>query len=237
MIYAEILAGGKGTRMGNTDKPKQFLMIDDKPILIHTLEQFLVNGNFEKILVCCPKEWKNYTADIIHKYIADPANIKIVEGGSTRNETIINGCKYIEQEYGIGDHDIIVTHDAVRPFISQRIINDNIEAGKKGYAVDTAIPAVDTIVSSKDGITITEIPVRSEFYQGQTPQTFNIKDLTKLYSELSEKEKDILTDACKIFVIKGKPVKIVPGEVYNMKITTLHDLKLANAIIAGDRVK
>lgn len=230
MIYAEILAGGKGTRMGNTDLPKQFLMLGDKPILIHTLEQFVISSKFNKIIVCCPKEWVTYTKDLLDKYMPN-SGIEIVVGGATRNETIMNGCKYIKDTYGLNNDDIIVTHDAVRPFISQRIIEDNVSMAKKCDAVDTVIPATDTIVASKDGKVISDIPNRSELYQGQTPQSFNIIKLMKIYDSLSEKEKDILTDACKIFVMKKKEVRIVEGETFNIKITNMSDLKIANAIL------
>lgn len=231
MVYVEILAGGKGTRMGNTDMPKQFLMLGNKPIFIHTIEQFMLNKNVDKILLCCPKVWMAHAKDTIEKYLTDNTNIFVVEGGSTRQETIINGCKFIEKEYGINDDDIIITHDAVRPFVTQRIIDDNIKESKKYNAVDTVIEATDTIVESKDGKLISNIPLRSEMYQGQTPQTFNLKKLMNLFENLTEEEKNILTDACKAFVIKGEEVKIVEGEVYNIKITTLHDLKLSNAIL------
>ncbi len=231
MIYAEILAGGKGTRMGNTDLPKQFLMLGDKPIIIHTIEQFMLVDEIDKIIVCCPKAWIAHMEDILKKYIPTSLEVKVVEGGSTRNETIMNGCKYIEKEFGLKNDDIIITHDAVRPFVSSKIIRENILAMKDADAVDTVIEAVDTIVESKDGMLLSNIPNRKMMYQGQTPQSFNIKKLMKLYEELTEKEKEILTDACKIFVLKGSKVKMVHGDEFNMKITKLHDLKVANAIL------
>lgn len=231
MIYAEILAGGHGKRFGNKDLPKQFMMLSEKPIIIHTIEQFVINKDIDKIIVCTPKNWISYTEDLIKKYIKNNDNIEVTCGGSTRNESIINGCKYIEKTYGINKDDIIVTHDAVRPFINQRIIEDNIKAGKKCSAVDTVIPATDTIIKSLDDKEIESIPNRSILYYGQTPQTFNILELMELYTSLTEDEKDILTDACKIFVLKNKPVKIVMGETFNIKITTVFDLKLASAIV------
>ena len=231
MTYVEVLAGGKGTRMGNTDMPKQFLMLGNKPIFIHTIEQFLLNTKVDKVILCCPKMWISHAKDTIEKYLSDTSNVVVVEGGSTRQETILNGCKYIEQEYGINDDDVIITHDAVRPFVTQRIIDENIENVKKYGAVDTVIPATDTIVESQDGEVISNIPVRNQMYQGQTPQSFNIKKLMNIFDSLSEEEKKILTDACKAFILKGEKVSLVQGEVYNIKITTLHDLKLSNAIL------
>lgn len=231
MIYAEVLAGGSGKRFGNNDLPKQFMMLSEKPIIIHTIEQFVINKDVDKIIVCTPKNWISYTEDLIKKYIKNNESIEVTAGGSTRNESIINGCKYIEKKYGINDDDIIITHDAVRPFINQRIIEDNIKACKKGAAVDTVIPATDTIIKSESNKEISSIPNRNSLYYGQTPQTFNILELMDLYSSLTGDEKDILTDACKIFVLKNKPVKIVMGETFNIKITTVFDLKIANAIV------
>lgn len=230
MIYAEILAGGKGTRMGNTDMPKQFLMLGSKPIVIHTIEQFLINSNISKIIVCCPKDWITYMNDLLDKYIPS-SGVEVVEGGATRNETIINGCKFIEEKYGLNDDDVIITHDSVRPFVTQRIIDDNVEAMKKYSAVDTVIEATDTIVESKDGKIISDVPNRKFMYQGQTPQSFNIKELMSTYASLTDDEKEILTDACKMFSIKGKDVNIVSGETFNIKITNIYDLKIANAIL------
>ena len=230
MIYAQILAGGIGTRMGNTDMPKQFLMLGTKPIIIHTLEQFLMCSKFSKILVACPKDWVSYMEDLLKKYIPD-SNVIVIEGGSTRNETIMNGCRYIVENFGLSNEDVIVTHDAVRPFLTPRIIEDNIKGMESYDAVDTVIPATDTIVESKNGEIISDIPNRAFLYQGQTPQSFNIKKLMDVYNSLSEDEKSILTDACKIFSMKKKKVKIVRGETYNIKITDIHDLKIANAIL------
>ena len=231
MIYAEILAGGNGTRMGNTDLPKQFMMLGTKPIIIHTIEQFMIEQRISKILVCCPKSWITYMQDLLKKYLPEDNNVIVVEGGNTRNETIMNGCRYIEENFGLNKDDIIITHDAVRPFITRRIIEDNIEAGMSCDAVYTVIPATDTIVESKDGEFLSNIPERKIMYQGQTPQTFNIKKLMKTYESLTEEEKDILTDACKIFVMKKGKVKIVMGEVFNVKVTTMHDYKICNAIL------
>ncbi len=231
MVYAEILAGGNGTRMGNTEMPKQFLMLGEKPIFIHTIEQFLLNSDIDKVILCCPKAWVSHAKDTIEKYIKDSKNVEVVEGGKTRQDTVLKGCEYILKEYGIKEEDIIITHDAVRPFVTQRIIQDNIEAAKKYKAVDTVITATDTIVESKDGKVISNIPLRKEMYQGQTPQSFNLKLLMDVLENLNEEEKEILTDVCKAFVIKGRKVQIVEGEVYNIKITTLHDLKIANSIL------
>jgi D-ribitol-5-phosphate cytidylyltransferase len=231
VIYAEILAGGKGTRMGNINMPKQFLTLNTRPIIIHTIEKFLLNDRFDKIIVVSPKEWINHTKDIIKKHIGPNDHIVVVQGGNDRNESIMSGIRYIESTFGLEDDDVIVTHDSVRPFLTHRIIDENIDAALEYGAVDTVIEAIDTIIQSEDGEVISNIPVRDQMYQGQTPQSFNIKTLVGHYSSLSKEQKEILTDACKICALKGERVKLVKGEVFNIKVTTPYDLKVANAIL------
>ena len=231
MIFAAILAGGMGSRMGGTDTPKQFLTLGNKPVIIHTIEKFVINENIDKTIVLIPKNFINHTKDLINQYIPNNEDIILVEGGKTRNDTLMNSINYIEKNFGIDDDSIILTHDSVRPFVTHRIIKDNIDAAKKYGACDTVIPATDTIVESINGESIESIPVRDYYYQGQTPQSFNIRKLFNLITSLTEAETNILTDACKIFTLKDEHVHLVEGEVTNIKITYPYDLKLANTIL------
>ena len=231
-VYAAILAGGSGTRMGNPDKPKQFWMMGDRPVIVHTIEKFCMVDDFAQIIVLPPESWLNQTADIIKRYLPQFASrIAIVAGGKERNDTIMNAIAHIEATEGLSDDDIIVTHDAVRPFVSFRIIEDNIKAARTYGACDTVIPATDTIVVSEGGETIDSIPLRSTMYQGQTPQSFRISVLKKLYEGLGEDERATLTDACKILVLKGQPVHLVEGDVTNIKLTTIMDYRVAQAMV------
>ena len=234
MVFSVILAGGTGNRMGNTDKPKQFLTIKDKPIIIHTIEKFLSQPQFEKIIVLSPAMWIEYTKQIIDKYVGECEKIVVIEGGETRNETIMNSIKYIEENHTLDEDTIIVTHDSVRPFVTHRIINENIEAAKKYGACDTVIPATDTIVESKNGEIISNIPERTFMYQGQTPQSFKAKNLREIYNSLTDAERDILTDAAKILVMKGQHVHLVNGETFNIKITYPYDLKIARSLLEDE---
>lgn len=234
MIFGVVLAGGVGSRMGNVEKPKQFLTVGDKPIIVHTLEKFYVNSKFEQIIVLTPSQWINHTKNLIKKYLPDPSRVVVIEGGSTRNETIMNSIAHIEKNFGLDEDTIIVTHDSVRPFLTHRIIEDNIRYAQEFGATDTVIPATDTIVEGADHQCISNIPDRSIMYQGQTPQAFKAKQLRDVYESLTEKEKDILTDACKILVLKGYKVHLVEGEVFNIKITYPYDLRVAETLIKGD---
>ena len=233
MNFGVILAGGVGHRMG-ADKPKQFLQVGEKPIIVHTVEKFALYREFEKVIVLTPEEWIEYTKDVLEKYLGNMDNVVVIRGGAVRNETIMNAVRYIEAEYGLDDA-IIVTHDAVRPFVTYRIIEENIAAAVEFGACDTVIPATDTIVESEDGKALSSIPDRSKLYQGQTPQSFRAAELKETYEALTEEEKEILTDAAKIYVIKGKPVHIVKGEPFNIKVTYPYDLAVAETLMKGGR--
>lgn len=233
MIFAFILAGGFGTRMGQTKKPKQFLDLGNKPILIHTLEKFAIIDDFEKIIVLTPKEWINFTEDLIRTHISKNDNIVVIEGGELRIDTINSGMEYVLSSYDSEDH-IIVTHDAVRPFVTHRIIKENISKAMEYGACNTIIPSTDTIVESKGGEILSNIPQRQYMYQGQTPQSFNLSKLKAFYDALGDGEREKLTDACKVFLLNGEDVAIVEGEVSNIKITYSFDLNVANFILKGD---
>jgi len=236
MIFAAVLAGGIGSRMGSTDKPKQFLQIGEKPIIVHTVEQFCINDKFEKIIVLCPEQWIPYTRDLFRKYLGSAGEkVTVIAGGSVRNETIMRAIEYIRENHGLDENTILLTHDAVRPFVTLRIIEDNISAAMKYGVCDTVIPAVDTLVETGDGKFITDIPERSRFYHGQTPQTFRALRFMELYGSLSDEEKAILTDAAKVFIMKGEKVYMVRGETFNIKVTYPYDLQLAETLLEGDR--
>jgi 2-C-methyl-D-erythritol 4-phosphate cytidylyltransferase len=234
MIFAAILAGGIGNRMGSSDKPKQYMLLGDKPIIIHTIEKFYINEKFKKIVVLCPKSWISHTTDLINKFIGKNNRISVINGGTVRNETIMNAINHIEENFEIDKESVIVTHDAVRPFLTHRIIEENILYAQKYGACDTIIPASDTIIKSDDYEFISSIPKREVMFQGQTPQSFKMLRLKELYNGLTDHEKEILTDAAKIFVIKGEKVHLVDGEINNIKITYPYDLKVANCMLNGE---
>lgn len=232
-VYGVILAGGIGTRMGNVEKPKQFMELGGKPIIVHTVEKFIMNQEFCGILILTPKQWIKHTQDLLRRYVPKDSRLEVIQGGATRNETIMNAIAHIEEKGDLLEDTIIVTHDSVRPFVTRRILEENIRYAKQYGACDTVIPATDTIVESKDQQLISNIPDRSIMYQGQTPQSFKAKHLKEIYESLSDSEKKILTDACKILVIKGENVHLVDGEESNIKITYPYDLRVAEALLGG----
>ena len=233
MIFGAILAGGVGSRMNIADMPKQFLPLGEKPIMVHTIKKFLLNDKFDKIYVGVHADWLLHMSDLLKKYSLADERIELVRGGKDRTESILNIIKKIENDesLSLSDNDIIVTHDSVRPFVTSRIIDENINMALKFGACDTVVSSVDTIITSNQGDTIDSVPERSTMYQGQTPQSFNLKLIKKLYDELTIGEKNILTDACKVCVLKNVPVRLVRGEYSNFKITTVTDYKIAQSMV------
>lgn len=231
MIYAVIAAGGIGSRMGS-ETPKQYIKICGKEIIRLTAEKFAKVNRINKVIILCPEDWVDFTSDLFND-----EKITVLCGGTTRNETLMKAIDFIEESYGLTDDTVIITHDAVRPFVTAEIIENNIDAVLKFGATGTAIPATDTIFESQNNSTISSVPDRSKLYQAQTPQCFKAKKLRELYNNLSQKEKEILTDACKIYTMKGLDVHLIRGDVSNIKITYPYDLIIAEAIIKSEKNK
>ena len=231
MVIAGIVAGGIGSRMGNSAVPKQFLEIGEKPVIIHTIEKFLVSSDIDYVVVGVHADWQDYMEDLINKYLNKEERVVVTAGDSNRNGTIQKIIEKAEEVWGIDDETIFVTHDAVRPFISLKIISDNVEAAKKFGVCDTVIAATDTIVQSSNQEYISEIPVRSEMYQGQTPQSFKYGIFKEVYNSMTKEELEIVTDACKMFFLRNYKVHLVEGSISNFKITYPFDLKMAKIMM------
>lgn len=232
MVFGAILAGGVGSRLG-ADLPKQFLMLGDKPVIVHSLEKFLSCSRMDSVFIGVHPDFMEHTRALVEQYVpAEKDRVHILCGGGSRNDTLQNIIAAIDELRQDSDEDIIVTHDAARPFVTMRMIEENIDAAVKVGAVNTVCPATDTIVISQDGETVSDIPNKAVMYYGHSPQSFRINMLKNLYSTLTREEKDILTDACKICCLRGQPVALVRSEYTNLKITTPGDYLIAQGFIA-----
>ena len=235
MNIALILAAGSGTRMGNTATPKQFLSIYNKPLIVHTIEAFEMHDDIDMIIVVTNDTYIDQVKVWCKQY--DLGKVKyIVEGGSSRQESVYNGIKHLEKVGTKGD-DIILIHDAARPLISQTIITDNIIACKKHGAVDTVINASDTIIRSLNSETIHEIQKRSEQYQGQTPQSFTFEIIKSAHDYAKQTNNTETTDDCRLVLNMGKEVHLVKGSKLNFKITTFDDLMMLKALLKIGRTE
>lgn len=229
MIYAVIAAGGTGSRAEST-LPKQYTKLAGKPVIIHTTEKFVAEKSFRKIILTCPEAWLNYTKELIESEFGKDV-IEIIAGGTTRNETIMKAVDFIKSTDGITDETVIITHDAVRPFVSGELIREHIRKAPLCNALGTVIPATDTVVVSENGLLADNTPDRSKIYLCQTPQSFKAKKLQSLYEALDDTEKAALTDTCSIFTVSGEKVELTEGDTINFKITYPHDLKIAEALM------
>lgn len=228
MIYAGILAGGKGLRMNNPNLPKQFVKINDTPIIIITLKKFLEIKNIEKIIVAINKDWTEYFNNLLKEYKINNDKIIIINGGNSRFESLVNITK---KAYDLDKNSIIISHDCARPFVSKKIILENIKMIKKYDAVTTSIPTIDTIIVSEDNEKSIDVPDRQTLYLDQGPQTFYTKQFMELYKNISTIQMSKYIEIGKLYLDNSLKVGIVEGERTNFKITTNIDLKYAEFLL------
>ena len=230
MNIALIVAAGSGSRMGNADKPKQFLPIYGKPLMIHTIEAFEVHDEIDAIVVVTNEAYIDQVKVWCKQY--DLGKIKaVVSGGDSRQISVHNGLQAVKALSKDPKNDIVLIHDAARPLISQRIITDNIRVCEKYDAVDTVIKASDTIVRSVNEESISDIPARNELYQGQTPQSFKLSLILDAHEYVKTHAVNNVTDDCKLVLSLGKEVRLVEGSKQNFKITTFDDLMMLKALL------
>lgn len=218
---AVILAGGIGERM-KAGQPKQFLKIAGKPIIEHTLHTFQNNTNIDEIIVMITPGYVDSVSDITVKFTKVT---KVLEGGATRNDTTKIAINSITEE------SKVLMHDAVRPFISHKVINSCIEALDTHDAVDVAIGATDTIIEVENSI-IKDIPNRENLRRGQTPQGFKLSTIKEAYEVASKDPLFKATDDCGVVVkyLPDVPVIVIEGEESNIKVTHPLDATIADKL-------
>ena len=228
MIFAAILAGGIGTRLGN-DFPKQFYEINNKPMLVYCIEPFLKVDEIDKIIVSSPKQYCSYTHELIEEYF-DSDKLVVIEGGITRNDTILNSIDYAIKNGATSD-SIMITHDGARIFVSPELIKNSIKYAHEYGAASPVVPAVDVIFQSKEKGKLTKIPERKYLFHSQTPQTFNINEFMEIYNDLTDDEIKLLNEAMMLFYLRDKEVYLFEGDSSNFKITRPFDIEIAKFIL------
>lgn len=210
-----IVAGGKGLRMG-TDIPKQFLVIDGKPILMHTIEKFFDYDKNVQIVVVLPKDQHDYWNKLCDEYAFDISH-KVVLGGAERFFSVLNGLQAVDD-----DCDVIAVHDGVRPFVDIEVIARCFASASVNDAV---IPVVDVVETLRhiEGDGSKTVP-RSDYKLVQTPQVFKADVLRKAYSQ---EFTPFFTDDASVVESIGYKVTLVEGNRKNIKVTTKDDLKMA----------
>jgi 2-C-methyl-D-erythritol 4-phosphate cytidylyltransferase len=212
---ALIVAGGKGDRM-NADIPKQFLLLNGTPILMHTLKQF---SHFEEIVLVLPHSQFDYWQELCITYNFTQKHT-LVAGGTTRFYSVKNGLEKIDE------NSVIAIHDGVRPLISTALINSLVAETKSGIGIIPVVPVKDSIrkVEGENSVHVD----RSSLFKVQTPQCFLSADIKKAYTQ---EFSDTFTDDASVFEANGGEITTLLGEEKNLKITTKEDLKVASILI------
>lgn len=233
MIYAGILAAGLGTRMHRQDMPKQFLPLGEKPIILHALEQFLINPHVGRVIVVAPDTWRMYTEDLLSQVDRMNKELFVISGGVNKTESMYALSQYIDETWGIDSSDVLIAHDAIRPFITQRIIDDNIAVARSRGAANTVMITNDTILVSKDGLSLDTIPNKSQMFAEQTPQTYMLKRLRNVFSRAITEGVSLQgeSELTRLYIQFGNEMGLVGGEYSNMKIINPYDLEVANALL------
>ena len=229
MNYALIIAGGSGNRMGQ-DIPKQFMHVDDCPIIVHTLLAFERHPDIHGIAVVCLDGWQTVLRSYANQFSVTKLKW-IFKGGDSGMESIHNGIYGLREE-GCQGEDLVLIHDAVRPLLSQDIISSNIAICQKyGYAI-TGIRCREAIVESEDGFSTTKSIPRDKLIRTQTPQTFRLHNIIEAHEEAAVRGIENSVASCTLMAeLGGREMHIVPGSEKNIKVTTVEDLEILKALM------
>ncbi|MBQ9543228.1 IspD/TarI family cytidylyltransferase [Ruminococcus sp.] len=229
MNIAVIFAGGSGVRMG-AGIPKQFLEINGKPIIVHTLELFENHNEIDKIYIVMLEDYIPYMNKLVKKFALSKV-CGIVKGGETGQDSIYNGLKKAQSENP--DDSIVLIHDGVRPWVSYDTICNNIEGVKKNGNAITCTPCFETILMSTTGKTVETVPYRKDTYAAQAPQSFYLGEIIADHDKVraNENRYDNLVDSCTLIKSIGKEAHMVEGNRGNIKVTTPEDVYMYRALI------
>lgn len=229
MNIGVIFAGGVGSRMRSKDKPKQFLEIYNKPIIVHTIEFFQNNNNIDAIAVVCIESWIDYFNDLVYKYRLDKVK-KVVPGGETGQLSIYNGLCAAKEIVG-EEESIVLIHDGVRPLINSELLTRNIESVKQyGNCITSGI-VKETIVEIDDSSYIKIVPDRDHSRVAKAPQSFWLRDILSSHQKAIELGRTDFIDSCTMMQFFGYKLHMIDGPYENIKITTPDDFYTMRAIL------
>lgn len=230
MNIGVIFAGGVGSRMHSKDRPKQFLEMYNKPIIVHTLEYFENHPMIDAIVVVCIKDWIPYLEKLLYKFRIDKVK-KIVPGGETGQLSIYNGLRAAKEIAG-EEKSIVLIHDGVRPLISENLITNNIETVMKhGSAITTAKVKETILVVNEGKSSIDYVPSRNNSRVAKAPQSFWLDDILKAHKKSLEDGETNCIDSCTMMQKYGYDLYLIDGPSQNIKITTPEDFYTMRAIL------
>lgn len=227
VVSAVIFAGGSGSRMKTTTKPKQFLELHGKPIIIHTIEHFENHPMVDQIVIVCIEGWIEYLESLLSKFQIKKV-VKIVPGGETGQMSIFNGIEAISEN--IQNDDIVLIHDGVRPLIDADIISNNIECVRKNRTAITVKPVIETVIQVNEENAITNVVDRDSCQTAVAPQSFYLSDIYSMHLKAQEDGLTNMTDSATLVRHYGLDLFTVMGGPENIKITTPSDFYIFRAI-------
>ncbi len=229
MNVALIFAGGTGIRMNSSAKPKQFLELHGKPIIIYTLEIFEYHLEIDKIIVVCLEEWIGYLNRLIKHYHLKKV-VAVIPGGRNTQESQYKGLKEICSWEETDKETIVLVHDGVRPLVDEETITRNIESVKKYASAITVTPAIETIIYVDKKEYLNDVIDRNQCRMAKAPQSFFAQDLYHIHLQaIRDNKRDFIDSAC-LFQYYGRKLHTVEGNKENIKITTPIDFYLFRAI-------
>lgn len=233
MNIAAIFAGGSGIRMNTKSRPKQFLELHGKPIIIYTLELFDNHPDIDAITVACIQSWIPFLEKQIRKFEINKV-VKIVPGGETGQESIYNALCAAEQHalssQGTLDGVNVLIHDGVRPLITEQTITDNINKVRECGSCITCVPATETLVVRQQDDSL-QIPSRKDSLIARAPQSFRLTDIISAHRKAIDEGRNDFIDSCTMMSHYGYTMGIVNGPVENIKITTPTDFFVFRAMV------
>ena len=231
MVVALLTAAGSGTRMG-LDIPKQFLTVNERPVIVYTLEAFEKHPEIDAIAVVCIAGWEQ----VLWAY-AKQFNITklqyVVPGGKNGQDSIRNGVYELQKHFD--PEDIVLIHDAIRPMVSAEIISDNIRVAREHGNAITVIPCAEAMMQTEDGVVSVGSYPRDRLKRTQTPQAFHIGDICDLHRRALEAGITNSVASCTLMIEMGQQFYFSAGSEKNIKLTTVEDIDIFKALLAAKR--
>ena len=230
MNIAVIFAGGVGARMHSKDRPKQFLELYNKPIIIHTLEHFENCSEIDSIVVVCVEGWIPYLKDLLYKYRINKVSA-VVPGGETGQLSIYNGLVAAKEIAG-EQKAVVLIHDGVRPLIDEQLIINNIRnVQEHGSAITTAVVKETILVVNPKDSSIDYVPSRDNSRIAKAPQSFWLNDILEAHEKALGEGITNFIDSCTLMQHYGYRLYLIDGPYENVKITTPGDFYIMRAIL------
>ncbi len=230
MNYAIILAGGIGSRMGTDGPPKQYCMVEGKPVLVFTLEKFEQCPAVDRIVVVASESWHGRISDWAGEYSIVKLR-SLAPAGSSRQSSVLSGLDACLAEGG-GKDDVVVIHDAARPLVSISLIEECISAAARYGGCMPVLPVHDTVYRSSDGARISGLLDREQLFVGQTPEAYRLDAYARLNREADGDELRSCHGSSEIAYRHGMEVRLIPGAEMNFKLTTPEDMSRFRTICA-----